>query len=148
MRDRTYATAKEGRRKDDEKTVTVPTGTMEIGIVLINKNLKTCLSERIKMNFTHWLTKTLYEEEREFINKKIDLQPLNKLSRSREGMTLSFDSSSTQNMTVVRLRPNHRRCHPRDNRQKPVSWGPFFWRDEIFPNERKLRITVTNQNLP
>ena len=111
-RDKTDETVKESPRNTSDPNATSP---------IKMRGTKNLLLGTTNLGFTFlpkW--KTQYEDEREFVNKK-QLQPLNELSRSREGITLTFDSSSTQQMTVVRLRPNHRRCHPRDNRQKPVS---------------------------
>ena len=110
------------RDKTDETVKASPRNTSDPNATTPDKKSGTTNSPTgTSLGFTFLPTwKTQYEDEREFVNKK-ELPPLNELSRSREGMTLSFNSNSTQQMTVVRLRPNHRRCHPRDNRQKPVS---------------------------
>ena len=114
------------RNKTNETVEVSPRNTSDPDATIPNKKRGTTnlLIGTTDLGFTFlpkW--KTQYEDEREFetSNETIELQAKIGASRRREGMTLSFDSNSTQNMTVVRLRPNHRRCHPRDNRQKPVS---------------------------
>lgn len=136
-RDKTDETAKVSPRNTSDPNATSPTKM---------SGTKNLLLGTTNLGFTFLPTwKTQYEDEKEFVNKK-ELQQQKGISRSREGITLTFDSNSTQQMTVFRLRPNPRRCHPRDNRQKPVAWGPFFWRSEIFPWTHYKKIVRPSEN--